>query len=78
MARPGVTSTLVGARTVSQLEGSIAAAGLTLGDDHMRRLDTASAPAPGFSAGLAAPAIRRMVFGGHDVAGWDEQASKQG
>lgn len=72
MARPGVTSTLVGARTVAQLEGSIAAAGLRLDDDQMRRLDVASAPAPGFSAGLAAPAIRRMVFGGHDVAGWNE------
>ncbi len=71
MARPGVASTLVGARTVLQLESCIAAAGLRLGDDQMGRLDAASAPAPGFSTGLTSSAIRRMVFGGHDVAGWN-------
>ncbi len=70
MARPGVASTLVGARTVLQLESCIAAAGLRLGDEQTGRLDAASAPAPGFSVGLASSAVRRMVFGGHDVAGW--------
>jgi hypothetical protein len=39
----------------------------------MLRLDEASATAPGFSASLTQPSIRRMVFGGHDVAGWGEQ-----
>ena len=71
MARPGVTSTLVGARTVSQLEGSLAATGIRLGDDQMDRLDAASAPALGFSSTLALPMVRRMVFGGHEVAGWN-------
>ena len=45
---------------------------LKLSGDQMKRLDEASAPLPGFSSGLAAPAIRRMVFGGHDVLGWGE------
>lgn len=72
MSRPGVASTVIGARDVAQLEGNVAAAGVELGCDHVARLDKASAPEPGFSAGLAAPAIRRMVFGGHDVAGWGE------
>ncbi len=72
MARPGVTSTLIGARTVPQLGSSIAATGIRLSDDQMDRLDGASAPAPGFSSGLAMPMIRRMVFGGHDVTGWGE------
>ena len=76
MARPGVTSTLIGARTVSQLEGSLAATEIRLGDDQMSRLDEASAPAPGFTSALAAPMIRRMVFGGHDVAGWGEQTRR--
>ncbi len=70
MARPGVASTLVGARTVLQLESCIVAAGLRLGDEQTGRLDAASASAPGFSVGLASSAVRRMVFGGHDVAGW--------
>ncbi len=70
MARPGVASTILGARTVPQLESAIAATGLRLDADQTSRLDAASAPAPGFSAGLASPVVRRMVFGGHDVAGW--------
>ena len=70
MARPGVASTLIGARTVEQLEGNVAAAGIALTPDQTARLDAASAPVPGFTAALAAPAIRRMVFGGQEVTGW--------
>ncbi len=72
MARPGVTSTVIGASTLSQLEGTIAASDIRLGDEQMRRLDEASAPALGFTSALAMPTIRRIVFGGHDVTGWDE------
>ena len=72
LARIGVASTLVGARTVSQLKSNIAAIDIDLSVDQMKRLDDASAPTPGFSSGLVAPFIRRMVFGGHDVVGWGE------
>ncbi len=75
MARPGVTTTLVGARTAEQLEANIAATQILLSDQQMGRLDTASASAPSFSGALASPAIRRMVFGGHSVAGWQEYAA---
>lgn len=76
MQRPGVASTLIGVRNAAQLTGNIAAAEFDLSADQMSRLDAASAPEPGFSAALAAPMIRRMVFGGNDVAGWAEQAEK--
>jgi aryl-alcohol dehydrogenase-like predicted oxidoreductase len=72
MARRGVTSTLIGARTVSQLESNIAAARLRLTDDQMARLNDVSAPAIGFSASLSLPMIRRMIFGGNQVVGWRE------
>ena len=75
LARPGVNSTLIGASKLTQLESNIAASGLRFSDDQLARLNTASAPVPGFSSGLAAPFIRRMVFGGRDVAGWGEQRS---
>lgn len=68
--RPGVVSTLIGARKVSQLESNITAANLRLDTGHLTRLDAASVPVPGFTASLTAAAIRRMVFGGHDVMGW--------
>jgi aryl-alcohol dehydrogenase-like predicted oxidoreductase len=73
LARPGVASTLIGASKVAQLESNIAATDIRLSPDLMKRLDEASAPTPGFTSGLMQPFIRRMIFGGHDVAGWNEQ-----
>jgi aryl-alcohol dehydrogenase-like predicted oxidoreductase len=70
MARPGITSTLIGARTVSQVESNIAATSIVLSGDQMTRLNDASASTPGFSASLSQPMIPRMLFGGHDVVGW--------
>jgi len=75
MQRPGVASTLIGVRNATQLAGNLGAAGFELSDEQMSRLNEASAPAPGFSAGLATPGIRRMVFGGNEVAGWLDQAT---
>ena len=72
MARPGVASTIIGASKLPQLESNIAAAGIRIDEAQMRRLNEASAPPPGFSSGLTAPFVRRMVFGGHDVTGWNE------
>ncbi|MBB5744900.1 aldo/keto reductase [Brevundimonas variabilis] len=76
MQRPGVTSTLIGVRTTAQLAGNLAAADLELTGAQMSRLDAASAPTPGFSAALTAPAIRRMIFGGNDVWGWSDQGTR--
>lgn len=72
MQRPGVASTLIGVRNAAQLAANIAAAEFELSDDQMARLNAVSAPQPGFSAGLTGLMIRRMVFGGNDVAGWLE------
>ncbi|SPJ26491.1 aldo/keto reductase [Palleronia abyssalis] len=72
MARPGVTSTIVGARTAAQLASNIAAASIRLNDDQMNRLNEVSKPADGFTSSLASPVIRKMVYGGHDVTGWGE------
>lgn len=70
MAQRGVVSTLVGARSVAQLSGNIAATQITLTSDQMNRLDQISALTRGFSASLTTPMVRRMVYGGHEVAGW--------
>ena len=44
--RPAVTSVILGARTLEQLEDNLGAAGLHLGDEETARLDEASDPAP--------------------------------
>ena len=72
LARPGITSVIVGASKVAQLDCNLAALNLALAEEQMRRLNEASAIAPGFTDGLAASSIRRMVFGGHGVRGWGE------
>ena len=72
MARPGVAATLVGASKPSQLASNMAATEIELNADQRKRLDEASAPATGFSAGLSSPVVRRMVFGGNDVTAWAE------
>ncbi|WP_102110172.1 aldo/keto reductase [Oceaniglobus roseus] len=72
MSRPGVASTLVGARTAAQLTGNIAAADISLNGEQMRRLNDVSAPAPGFTSSLASAAIRKMLYGGHQVTAWGE------
>ncbi|MBS1301999.1 aldo/keto reductase [Loktanella sp. SALINAS62] len=77
MAQRGVVSTLVGARSVSQLNANIAATDVDLTGDQMNRLDQISAVAGGFSASLTTPAIRRMIYGGHDVMGWDDESPSQ-
>ena len=42
--RPAVTSVILGARTVEQLEDNLGAAGLHLTEEDTRRLDEASDP----------------------------------
>ena len=71
MARPGVASTLIGASKVVQIESNIASTKIALTENQMKRLDEASKPPATFSSALTTPAIRQMVFGGHDVAGWE-------
>ena len=44
--RPGVSSVILGARTVEQLDGNLEAAGLHLTPEETHRLDAASAPTP--------------------------------
>ncbi len=72
MARPGVTSTLIGASTTSQLESNIAATEIVLSTDQMARLNEATTPPATFSSSLVTRQIRTMVYGGHAVTGWKD------
>jgi aryl-alcohol dehydrogenase-like predicted oxidoreductase len=50
LARPGVTSVLVGASTLEQLDDNLAAASLVLSPDELAALDAATAPVPVYPA----------------------------
>jgi aryl-alcohol dehydrogenase-like predicted oxidoreductase len=71
--RPGISSTIIGARRVDQLEANLAALDLTLTEDQRHRLDEVSAPQLGFPA-AANHMAPRLAFGGSTVDGqaWDE------
>ena len=50
LAQPVVTSVIIGASTMTQLDDNLAAAGLVLTPDELLRLDAATAPAPIYPA----------------------------
>jgi len=64
-ARPGVTATILGARTTEQLEGNLRAAGLRLTDRETAELDAASDPgAPDYPYGEMGAEQRNRRLGG--------------
>lgn len=72
MARPGVTSTLVGASSVTQMRSNIAAVNVVLTQEQFARLDQISAAQGGFTASLTSSMVRQMIYGGNKVTGWSE------
>jgi aryl-alcohol dehydrogenase-like predicted oxidoreductase len=67
-SRPGVSSTIIGARRMDQLEQNLAALGVTLSADHIQALNKVSEPTLGFPAGMLR-AIPMFTHGGMTVNG---------
>lgn len=74
-ARPGVSSTLIGASRAEQLLDNIEALDVHLTSGQTAALDAACANETGFTDMLAAPDVRKMIFGGHTVKNWNESWS---
>ncbi len=68
LARPGVASPILGARTLAQLEANLKALDLTLPVEQITRLDAASEPTPIFPHGFLAN-TRPILQGGTTVNG---------
>ena len=67
---PAVVSPVMGARTLAQAEDNIGALAVVLGQDHLQRLEDASAPAPIFPARfMSRPMARQLVTGGAHIRG---------
>ncbi|MBT8486173.1 MAG: aldo/keto reductase [Phycisphaerales bacterium] len=68
LTRPGVTSPIIGARTLAQVKDNLAALGFIPSDDMLARLDEASAISLGFPHDfLAGPFVQQLVHGGARV-----------
>lgn len=70
-ARPGVTSTILGAKTVEQLQRNIAALNLTLTPEQVTALDEASGPEPTSMDRFFSPSGKKMIFAGAEVSAFE-------
>lgn len=71
--RPGVSGVLIGASRPEQIASNIAALSIDLTAEQAARLDQASAPTAMYPYTIFSPFVRRLVFGGATVAGWNER-----
>lgn len=70
--RPGVASTIIGARTLAQLDDNLAAADLTLAPEHIAKLDALSKPKLNFPADFLANGAM-FLHGGTTINGRSAQ-----
>lgn len=75
--RPGVTSTILGARTLQQLDDNLAAIDVKLGADHVARLDALTRPKLNFPAAFLGMAAN-IQAGGTVINGEPSQMSDFG
>lgn len=66
--RPGVASTIIGARTLAQLDDNVGALGVTLTAAQIASLDKATAPALPFPTDMIG-AVPMFTYGGTTVNG---------
>ena len=68
LLNPAVTSPIIGARTLQQLEDNIGALDVRFDEDQRARLDAISAIDPGFPhAMIRLPMVQQVIFGGAKV-----------
>jgi diketogulonate reductase-like aldo/keto reductase len=73
-SQPGVTSTIIGARTLAQLEDNVQALGVTLTKEELGRLDALTKPTLGFPQRMQ-PMFPAIHNGGTSVNGVQAPAS---
>ncbi|MEO8801102.1 MAG: aldo/keto reductase, partial [Polyangiaceae bacterium] len=66
--RPGVTSTIIGARTIEQLDDNLGALDVTLTTDEIASLDKLTKPSFGFPLDMLAM-VPSFAFGGTTING---------
>jgi diketogulonate reductase-like aldo/keto reductase len=71
MDRAGVTSTIIGARTMAQLDDNLAACALRLSPEETKRLDALTEPSPVFPHDFLSTFIPNVIQNGTRVNGRD-------
>ena len=71
LAQPGVTSLIIGASKLDQLRDNLAALDVHLTPEQLRTLNQGSVPDPASPEGFFSAGLKRGIFGGHTVQGWE-------
>ena len=66
LAQPGISSTIIGASSVKQLQDNLDSLDITLNPEQLNKLDEASASEAVFFTND----LKRLIFGGVNVQGW--------
>jgi len=74
--RPGVTSTIIGARTIEQLDDNVGALDVRLGVEQVAALDKASTPTLPFPCDMLS-AVPAFAYGGTTINGHASKAWAQ-
>ena len=69
-AQPGITSLILGASSVDQLNNNLASLDVTLTEAQIKALNDVSALKPTYPYGIFTPQVSRSIFGGKDVSGY--------
>ncbi len=70
-AQPGVTAPILGVSKLGQLYDNLASLEVELTPEHLQKLDEVSALPPSTPSSILMPGIKKMIFGGASVEGWD-------
>lgn len=70
LQKPGVSSPIIGASRVDQLQDNLASLEVKLSTEQVQELDKATALPHTFPYAIFNPAIRKNIFGGNTVEGW--------
>ncbi len=71
-AQRGVTSLIIGAKTVEQLQRNLSSLNVTLSADVLAKLDEATGDSKGTLDRFFTPGLRKGIFGGAEVKAWGE------
>ncbi len=71
-AQAGVTAPILGASKLAQLQDNLDSLEIKFTAEQLQILAEASALSPSTPSAILAPGVKRMIFGGVNVQGWDE------
>lgn len=71
LARPGITSTIIGASKLNQVQDNIASLDIQFSASQLDTLNNSSVLDSAYPDGFFSPGLKQIIFGGKKVQGWE-------